>query len=532
MKKMQISKLAIATFMATKNTLKTTLLLCSVVTMLSAPVTTAHAGFLDKAMGDKLGILSNSTSADTFKSASRNVISGGSMYVHNKIFNRSIVSFTAPGFNAGCGGLDLFGGSFSFINADQLVQLFRSIAQNAAGFLFMIAISTISEAISTHVKWFQDLVQKINNLLSNSCKLAQGLVVGGIGAMRGDAEQKKHLNQIQSDAGDIWDTMSKPPKFSDMLNGISSGAAESKNADGSVDKQSNFGNFTVKACKKLEGNNLFSSNTKDRYGEIMSVVGAVIKNHQKGGTYASATGGTNSVDQGIKPDYKDALIRLKDLVVDANGSPELKGYKCDDDTDCLNPQIATLDKLTKGYMYYEVMRRLCGTGSGVGSGTNEYNTQCNSGILQAFASPANMSLTDSDKQFLASMPNGIYKYFAKLSKNDKYLSGSAGYNRTYAEKLGRSLAAHMASETLLDVITNIRKGVSGIDIAKDEMKEVTKRIKQAENDIYTDLQDIYQKYGDIASLSADGERWANEQARQVNLEFSADDFKSAGVSTK
>lgn len=532
MKKVQVSKLAFATFLATKNTLKTTLLVCSIATMLSAPVTTAHAGFLDKAMGDKLGIMSNSTSPNAFQSASRNVISGGSMYVHNKIFNRSIVSLTAPGFNAGCGGLDLFGGSFSFINADQLVQLFRSIAQNAAGFLFMIAVSTISNAISTHIKWFQDLVQKINNLLSNSCKLAQGLVIGGIGAMTGNAEQKKHLDQIGKDTADVWKTMSNPPSFSDMLNGFSSGAAESLNADGSVDKQSNFGNFTVKACKKLEGNNLFSSNTKDRYSEIMSLVGAVIKNHQKGGTYAGATGGTNSVDEKIKPDIKSSLIRLKDLVVDANGSPELKGYKCDDDVDCLNPQVATLEKLTKGYMYYEVMRKLCGIGTGVGTGTNEYNSQCNSGILQAFATPANMSLTDSDKQFLASMPNGIYKYFAKLSKNDKFISGSHGYNKTYAEKIGRSLAAHMASETLLDVITNVRKGVNGLDIEKDERKKVTDQINDAEKGIYEDLQDIYQKYGDIASLSADGERWANEQARQVNLEFSPEDFKSSGVSTK
>lgn len=75
MDKHQISKLAVATFVATKKGLSHTLLLCSLVTMLAAPVTVANAGFLDKAMQDKLGIMTNSTSARAFESASRHVLS-------------------------------------------------------------------------------------------------------------------------------------------------------------------------------------------------------------------------------------------------------------------------------------------------------------------------------------------------------------------------------------------------------------------------------------------------------------------------
>ncbi len=48
-----------------------------------------------------------------------------------------------PSFSAGCGGIDLFGGSFSFINMNQFVDLMRAVASNAAGYAFQLAINAM-----------------------------------------------------------------------------------------------------------------------------------------------------------------------------------------------------------------------------------------------------------------------------------------------------------------------------------------------------------------------------------------------------
>ncbi|MDN4704685.1 conjugal transfer protein TraH [Vibrio parahaemolyticus] len=47
------------------------------------------------------------------------------------MYEQNLVSFTPPSWKAGCGGVDMFGGSFSFINAEQLVTMMRAVAANA-----------------------------------------------------------------------------------------------------------------------------------------------------------------------------------------------------------------------------------------------------------------------------------------------------------------------------------------------------------------------------------------------------------------
>ncbi|NLC22295.1 MAG: conjugal transfer protein TraH, partial [Halomonadaceae bacterium] len=66
-------------------------------------------------MNKMFGTMSNATSPGVFETSRRGVISGGSIVARNKIMNTNIVSFQPPSFNAGCGGIDFFGGSFSFI---------------------------------------------------------------------------------------------------------------------------------------------------------------------------------------------------------------------------------------------------------------------------------------------------------------------------------------------------------------------------------------------------------------------------------
>jgi conjugative transfer pilus assembly protein TraH len=68
----------------------------------------------------------NVTPADSYSTQRRNVISGGSIVMRNKLINPNLVNFTPPSFNAGCNGIDLYGGSFSFISSAQFTQTLRT----------------------------------------------------------------------------------------------------------------------------------------------------------------------------------------------------------------------------------------------------------------------------------------------------------------------------------------------------------------------------------------------------------------------
>ena len=120
--------------------------------------------------------MSNSTAPGTFTTHDRVGIYAGGYTMRAPIHNVNVVSFDPPRLNAGCGGVDLYGGSFSFINGDELIAVFRSVASNAAGLAFKAAIKVISPSLDSLMTEFQTMLQNMNNLAKNSCSLAHLVV--------------------------------------------------------------------------------------------------------------------------------------------------------------------------------------------------------------------------------------------------------------------------------------------------------------------------------------------------------------------
>lgn len=120
--------------------------------------------------------MSNSTAPGTFTSRDRVGIYAGGYSMRTPIHNINVVAFDPPRLNAGCGGVDLYGGSFSFINGQELIAIFRSVASNAAGLAFKAAIKVISPSLDSLMTEFQTMLQNMNNLAKNSCSLAHLLV--------------------------------------------------------------------------------------------------------------------------------------------------------------------------------------------------------------------------------------------------------------------------------------------------------------------------------------------------------------------
>lgn len=147
--------------------------------------------------------MSNSTAPTTINTQDRTGVFGGSFNMRAPIQNANIVSFDPPRLDAGCGGVDLYMGSFTFLSSSQLIALFRQVASNSVGLAFKASIDAISPSLGKLMTEFQTLLQKMNNLAKNSCNLAHLLtdsydkeITSAIG---GDAATNNIVNTQMTD---------------------------------------------------------------------------------------------------------------------------------------------------------------------------------------------------------------------------------------------------------------------------------------------------------------------------------------------
>ena len=99
----------------------------------------------------------------------------GSVSVRTRTRNSNLFNLQLPSVRAGCGGIDIFGGSFSFLSEEELIRLMEAIMQNAAGFAFELALESMSPAVKETVAKLRDLAQQVNSMNINSCEAGQAL---------------------------------------------------------------------------------------------------------------------------------------------------------------------------------------------------------------------------------------------------------------------------------------------------------------------------------------------------------------------
>ena len=138
----------------------------------------ANVGSEMQTFFDEAGVRANVTGPTAFEGQSAGYYSGGNVWT--RFPQKSIQPFNLqlPSARAGCGGIDLFAGSFSFINTAELVAMLKATANNAIGFAFQLAIDAISPQISGVIKDMSQKMQQINQMNISSCETAQGLVGG------------------------------------------------------------------------------------------------------------------------------------------------------------------------------------------------------------------------------------------------------------------------------------------------------------------------------------------------------------------
>lgn len=124
----------------------------------------------------QIGGAANVEAPEVYNGQKAGFLTGGGATTKSRVSNTRLVTINLPSFDAGCGGIDIYTGGFSFINAKELENNLKNIASNSLGYAFLLGIETVSPQIGNTMKVLEDWQDKINALNINSCETAATLV--------------------------------------------------------------------------------------------------------------------------------------------------------------------------------------------------------------------------------------------------------------------------------------------------------------------------------------------------------------------
>ena len=273
---------------------------------------------------DDLGFQSNVTNPSAYNGQTAGYYSGGGVFTRDAVRDVQIAQIDLPSYRAGCGGIDMFTGGFSFVNSDQLVSVSKNIMNNAVGYAFNLAMETATPEIANTMKYIQDVANKVNQASMNSCETAAGLV--GSVWPRTQQAQKDVCASIGTGQG-IFDD------WASARQGCGAGGQASSTMAGANGAFKNLvldnGNLAWKAIQQ----NSFLQKDTELAELFLSLSGSVIL--RKNGTNDDAS---NTFT--LLPSLATNDSLLKGLL---HGG-QVSIYKCDttDIDGCLNPTVTQL----------------------------------------------------------------------------------------------------------------------------------------------------------------------------------------------
>ncbi|MDA0967639.1 MAG: conjugal transfer protein TraH [Proteobacteria bacterium] len=417
---------------------------------------TAQADDIGDSMSEfwnDMGGTSNATSGGSYEGQAAGYYSLGNVFARSKIKNKNFVSLQMPSHRAGCGGIDMFAGSFSYINADELISLFNSIASNAGAFAFKLGLETLSPQIAEQVSELQKIVQEMNEFQINSCEQAASLV-GGIWPKHDEAS-KSICTAIGNRRG----------LFSDAAAAKHGCTAGGRRADTLNSQDGEFENVKVTninmAWKSIKDSGILGvgSDFDTDLAEIfMTLSGTVIvtaaPDDDSQGEYRVITG-------------KVASNNLLSALLDGG---TINVTSCDEPEECLSPSIDTKTvTITSDRAFHEKVKTIL------------------EGLAQKIASEANGSSTATLSQEERSLLNMTSIPIYKALNVSAAYSGSAAIFElnAYSEIIATDLLFQYLDLIMKDVqnASNSRKFGNEEDLAKfkETIRDVRRELASKEH---------------------------------------------------
>jgi conjugative transfer pilus assembly protein TraH len=201
----------------------------------------------------------NTTAPGVYEGQTAGYFTGGGIYARTPVRNYSLVNIQMPQFRAGCGGIDLFTGGFSFINSQQFVAMLRNIGSNATSLAFMLALQVVSPQIKGVLAEINDWAQKFNQSQINSCQAA-GAALGGALSLFGADESSCTVQRV-ANLGEDYTT-------------ADANCRNNPNSTGSTTAKPYFttGNIAWKSMMPID----FFQNDTDLAQAVMNLTGTII----------------------------------------------------------------------------------------------------------------------------------------------------------------------------------------------------------------------------------------------------------------
>lgn len=160
-----------------------------IVILLSSTVCFANVDSDLNQFFDQLGYASNVTSSHAYEGQEGGYYTPGSLFLRSPSRDIQVAHLSVPSLKAGCGGISLYGGGFSFIKGDQLVDFAKNIMTDSAPYAFQLAMETYAPQLNAIYSKLQYWAQQMNQNNLTSCQAAESMV-GGLWAKNTSAQRQ------------------------------------------------------------------------------------------------------------------------------------------------------------------------------------------------------------------------------------------------------------------------------------------------------------------------------------------------------
>ena len=153
----------------------------------------------------------NTTSPSSYQGQERGFATAGGFQARMRVKTDNLMTISPPRFNIGCGGIDIFMGGFSFLNADYMVDKFERIIRMAPALAFQVALNELSSTISEKVEGMEQIMNTLNALQLDECQAAKGIATFAIDAVKSGPEQAVNAvsTNIKSGINDFFNKAKK-----------------------------------------------------------------------------------------------------------------------------------------------------------------------------------------------------------------------------------------------------------------------------------------------------------------------------------
>ena len=393
----------------------------------------------------KMGASVNVTTPGAFQDQAAGYYSGGGIAIRNQSKNANLVNLQFPKMSAGCGGINIFSGGFSFISSTELVDVLKKVGANAVSYGFNLAMKTMAPSVHDTISELYNKASEINRANINSCEVATTLV-GGLWP-KGEIASRHVCTSLGTMSGGLKDWAAARHDC---------GAGQQSNSIlGSKNSREEYKNILVNefnvAWEVLKKND-FLFGDKELAQLCMTISGTIV-------AYKDANGERQVKTFPSKADQADLIKGLFD-------GGEVDIYKCEDGEKCLKVESESVRIASSG-LANQVRKTL-----------HEITEKAK----------ADKEFTKEEQDFLGGVRLPLYKFInvlAAYKHSDLTLT-------EYTDIVSIDLIHHYIIE-IIDVMLAEAANLRNVQVSDEEITTFIKQLRQAKAAIHNKRMAAYEE---------------------------------------